>query len=166
VADVCTFCGSAAADRAFLAEAKAASAAICNVCLAVCFRQLEYKKGLVPSPGVAHMIGGIEMWPGERRLRQVDHAVREGRRVLRGKLRGLLRGRAPANAATDAATDGRSRSRPTAPLASMFVQHVHPLATFEHRCAMCGAREQLVPSPKGARICEPCIESWTRTLLG
>ena len=139
--DACTFCGSAAADRAFLAEAKAGTAAICNVCLAVQFRRLEYKKGLEPSRGVNAMIGEVEMWPGERRLRQLDDVVRRFQRKRRAT----------------------ARPQPREPL---FQQHVHPLRTFEKRCAMCDSREQLVPTPKGARICEPCVIRWTRTLLG
>jgi hypothetical protein len=152
--DACTFCGSAATNRAFLAHARSSSAAICNVCLAVCFRRLEMNKGLAPSPGVGRMIGDVEMWPLERELRRFNHVYGQARRTLRGKLASLL-GRAP-----------RGTRRSSAPLSALFVQHVHPLATFERQCAMCHARDQLIPSPKGARICEPCVETWTRTLLG
>lgn len=140
--DRCTFCGSDAVDRAFIARAPSSNAAICETCLAVAFRKLEYKKGLPPSPGVARLIGASSMWPGERRLRQFNHAYARF-------------------------TQRRPRQRPVrAPLSVIFVQQVHPLAQFEKRCAMCAGREQLIPTPKGARICEPCVESWTRTLLG
>lgn len=145
--DRCTFCGSDAADRAFIARAPSSNAAICGSCLAVAFRALEYKKGLPPSPGVARMIGVSSMWPLERRLRQFNHAYARGRAALTSRL-----SRRPTHA------------QPT--VSVMFVQHVHPLAQFERRCAMCSARELLIPTPKGARICEPCVESWTRTLLG
>jgi len=152
--DRCTFCGSDAVDRAFIAHAPSSSAAICETCLAVAFRRLEYKKGLRPSPGVARLIGASSMWPGERRLRQFNYAYARGRATLNKRMRSVRRGTAP--------------GRPAEPVALsvMFVQRVHPLAQFEKRCAMCSRREQLIPSPKGARICEPCVESWTRTLLG
>ena len=140
--DRCTFCGSDASDRAFIARAPSSSAAICGSCLAVAFRALEYKKGLLPSPGVARLIGASSMWPGERRLRQFNHAYARF-------------------------TQRRNRPRPAAaPVSVMYEPHVHPLAQFEKRCAMCARREMLIPTPKGARICEPCVESWTRTLLG
>jgi len=145
--DRCTFCGSDAVDRAFIAQAPSSSAAICETCLAVAFRGLEYKKGLAPSPGVARLIGAASMWPGERRLRQLNHAYARGRAELASRM-------------------FRRPARPQPAVNVMFVQHVHPLAQFEKRCAMCAGREQLIPTPKGARICELCVESWTRTLLG
>jgi len=150
--DRCTFCGSNAVDRAFIARAPSSSAAICETCLAVAFRRLEYDKGLVPSPGVARLIGAASMWPGERRLRQLNHAVARARAAVSERWLSARRGAA-------------QEAKPITP-SVMFVQHVHPLAQFEKRCAMCSGREQLIPSPKGARICEACVESWTRTLLG
>lgn len=149
--EACTFCGSAATERAFLARGPSSSAAICNVCLSVCFRRLEMKKGLAPSPGVGRMIGEVEMWPLERELRRVNHAYWKARRALLG---GLLGG------------TSRGARRSASPLSALFEQRVHPLSLFERRCAMCRAGDQLIPTPKGARICEPCVETWTRTLLG
>ena len=93
------------------------------------------------------MIGAGSMWPGERRLRQFNHAYARSRADLRSRL-------------------FRRPAQPRPAVNVMFVQHVHPLAQFEKRCAMCSGRDQLIPTPKGARICEPCVESWTRTLLG
>src|SRR4051812_23247810 len=118
MADACTFCGSAAADRAFLAEAPSTRAAICNVCLAVMFRQIEMRKGLEPSPGVRNLIGAPTMWPLERRLRQVNHAYWQGRAKLRTKLREILR------------RPAENGPGPQSPLSAMFVQHAHPLGTF------------------------------------
>jgi len=157
--DRCTFCGSDATDRAFIAKAPSSDAAICETCLALAFRKLEYKKGLVASPGVGRIIGAASMWPLERRLRQFNHAYWRGRAAVRERLRSVRRGSAPGSRAAAAP------SAP-APLSAMFVQRVHPLAQFERRCAMCSRRDELMPTPKGARICEPCVESWTRTLLG
>ena len=152
--DRCTFCGSDAVDRAFIASAPSSSAAICETCLAVAFRRLEYEKGLAPSPGVARLIGASNMWPGERRLRQFNHAYARGRAAVNKRLSSVRRRTAPGG------------SPAPMRMSVTFVQHVHPLAQFEKRCAMCSGRELLIPSPKGARICEPCVESWTRTLLG
>lgn len=112
------------------------------------------KKGLAPSPGVGRMIGEAEMWPLERELRRFNHVYWRARRTMREKLRSVLPGKP------------RGARRSTSPLSALFVQRTHPLATFERQCAMCSARDRLIPSPKGARICEPCVEAWTRSLLG
>jgi hypothetical protein len=118
-----------------------------------------FRQGRELPPGLARL--GVEspkMWPLERQLRRIKYLHESGQLNVPKRIAGVIaRGLARFE-----------KKPPPSPLRSYFVRPpVRPLAQLERACAFCGKQSwRMISGKVGGRICEPCIEHASRTLLG
>lgn len=139
-------------NRRFIVEGARANARICDACLCMYAAHVAHERGLEPPVGIARlgMPRAYAEWPLERSLRRFNVVYGRARAGLAARLRRVLGGRRPAGS-----------------LAAYFARPpVSPLAALERRCAFCGVRDVRLYGHTSARICEACVESVARTLLG
>jgi hypothetical protein len=122
---------------------------------------MSFARGVEPPRGLARLgVSAPKMWPLERQLRRINYLQRSGQlNVTKRIARAIERGFARVE---------RKRERPASPLSGYFVRPpVRPLVHLERVCAFCGVqRRRMVNGLSGGRICEPCLEHASRTLLG